>query len=73
MFTRGVYNRDGEALGYFVGDRLYDPEGTWVGTRHGHTIYDRDGERRWLIDRDGVLDLQGQVIGYLGAPATHDV
>lgn len=73
MSTRGVYNRDGEAFGYLVGDQLYDLNSKPVGTRRERTIYDLDGEPRWLIDRDGLLDLQGNVIGYLGALVPHDV
>lgn len=66
MTTQGVYNRDGEALGYLQGTRLYDLNGTLIGELRGAVIYDQHGERHWLIDRDAVLDLRGNVIGYLG-------
>jgi hypothetical protein len=72
MSTCGVYNRDGEALGYLVGDQMYDPDGDLVGTRRGNTVYDLDGERRWLVDHDALLDLRGNVIGYLGTTVAHD-
>lgn len=73
MRTRGVYNRDGEALGYLTGTRLYDLEGIFSGELRGRTIVDTNGERRWQVDRDALLDLRGNVIGYLGQPPSdHD-
>ncbi len=63
---RGIYNREGEQLGYLDGTRVYDLVGEWIGEWRGNTIYDRDGERRWWVDRDALLDLHGSVIGYLG-------
>ena len=30
------------------------------------------GERRWMLDRDALLDLRGNVIGYLGERIPND-
>ncbi len=68
MDTRGIYNREGESLGYLAGTRLYDIEGVFSGELRGQTIVDTNGERRWMIDGDALLDLRGNVIGYLGQP-----
>jgi hypothetical protein len=72
MIRRGLYTRDGEQLGYLEGSRVYDLQDIWIGELRGNTIYDRDGDRHWLVDRDALLDLRGNVIGYLGESAPHD-
>lgn len=72
MSTRGVYDRQGEALGYLSGSRMYDLDGNLSGELRGSVIYDTDGERRWILDRDALLDLRGNVIGYLGERAPED-
>jgi hypothetical protein len=72
MIRRGLYNRDGEPLGYLAGSRVYDLADELIGERRGNTIYDRVGDRHWLVDRDALLDLRGNVIGYLGEPAPYD-
>ena len=73
MSTRGIYNRDGEMLGYLMGARVYDVEGNHTGELRDRTIYDLGGERRWLVDRDALLDLRGNVIGYLGEQTPPEV
>lgn len=72
MYKRGIYNRDGELLGYLEGTRIYNTQDDLTGTLHDQTVFDLDGERRWLIDGDAVLDLHSRVIGYLGERVTHD-
>ena len=37
-------------------------------TVEGQVVYDLDGGRQWLLDGDALLDLKGNVVGYLGAP-----
>lgn len=66
MSRRGLYDRSGELLGYLEGTRVYNAQGDRIGDRVGQVIVDQDGERRWLIDRDALLNLHRQVIGYLG-------
>ena len=74
MTTRGLYNRDGEVFGYLQGSRVYDLQGNQTGEMRDRTIYDLDGTRRWLIDGDALLDLRGNVIGYLGENVSrHDL
>lgn len=72
MATQGVFDRNGEVLGYLSGNRLYDTESNLAGERRGNVIVDRAGERRWLVDRDALLDLRGNVIGYLGQSVPED-
>ncbi|MBN1565379.1 MAG: hypothetical protein JXA10_16150 [Anaerolineae bacterium] len=72
MIRRGLYNREGELLGYLADSRVYDHQDQWIGELRGTTIYDRDGDRRWLVDHDALLDLRGNVIGYLGEAAPYD-
>jgi hypothetical protein len=73
MIKRGVYSRDGELIGYVEGFVLYDPEGQKTGRIEGRVVYDLNDNRRWLLDRDAVLDLRAHVIGYLGEPVrNHD-
>ncbi|GEM_PF-5661559 len=60
-------------LGYLRGARVYDLEGNHTGELRGQTIYDLGGERRWLVDRDALLDLSGNVIGYLGEQTPPEV
>lgn len=71
MSSRGLYTRDGEVLGYMVGERIYDVEDQETGRLDGKVVYDRDGERRWLIEGDAIMDLRGNVIGYLGDRNPH--
>ena len=71
MIRRGLYNREGERLGYLEGSRVYDLHDVWIGDLRGNAIYDRDGERHWLVDRDALLDLRGHVIGYNINDKTH--
>jgi hypothetical protein len=51
---------------------VYNREGELIGEVRGSAIYDTQGERRWLVDRDALLDLRGNVIGYLGARVPQD-
>jgi len=44
-----------------------------TGELRDRTIYDLAGERRWLVDRDALLDLRGNVIGYLGEQTPPEV
>jgi hypothetical protein len=72
MSARGIYNKDGEVVGYLKHERTYDPDGNQTGWVRGRTVYDLDDERHWLLEADAVLDLHGNVIGYLGEPVPHD-
>ncbi len=72
MVQRGIYTRDGELFGYTDGNRIFDLNGTLTGIIQGQTVYDLDNERRWLLNRDALLDLRGNVIGYLGEAASFD-
>ncbi|MBI5957608.1 MAG: hypothetical protein HY866_02665 [Chloroflexi bacterium] len=72
MSTRGMYDRDGELFGYIDGVRVYNRQGDLIGEMRGQAIYDLQEERRWLLDRDALLDLRGNVIGYLGARVPQD-
>jgi hypothetical protein len=72
MTTRGIYDRNGELLAYLEVTRVSDPDGRPVGELRGRVIVDLDGERRWLVEGDALLDLRGNVIGYLGEQAPRD-
>lgn len=72
MIRRGIYNRDGEQIAYLAGSRVYNPNDEWIGDLRGRTVVDRSGERRWLIDGDAVLDLRGNVLGYMGEATPDD-
>lgn len=72
MSTRGIFDRNGEVLGYLAGNRLYDNQDNESGELRGSVILDLNGERRWLVDRDALLDLRGNVIGYLGQQVPDD-
>jgi hypothetical protein len=72
MSVRGIYNRDGEPMGYVEGNRTYDLNGNQTGTVRGRVVLDLNGERHWLIDRDALLDLRQNVIGYLGESVRQD-
>jgi hypothetical protein len=72
MTQQGIYDRQGERLGYLDGLRVYDLNDNWIGDRRGDTIYDREGDRHWRLHHDALLDLRGNVIGYLGTPTPHD-
>jgi hypothetical protein len=73
MSVRGIYNRDGEPMGYVEGNRTYDLNGNQTGTVRGRVVLDLNGDRRWVIDRDAVLNLRHNVIGYLGESIHQDV
>ncbi|HMM29216.1 MAG: 4-fold beta flower protein [Chloroflexota bacterium] len=66
MTRQGVFDRNGERLGYVEGDRLYDVEGIQTGLLRDGVIYDLQETRRWLLDGHALTDLDGTVIGYLG-------
>lgn len=68
MPVRGIYDRNGEALGTLNGDRIYDLNGEQTGVVRGRVVYDLQGERRWWIDGDALLDRRANVIGYLTDP-----
>jgi len=72
MIKRGVYNREGELLGYVEGAAVYDRDGVQTGRIDGRTVVDLDGNRRWLLDGDAVLDMRGNVIGYMGDEVSRD-
>jgi hypothetical protein len=72
MSTRGMYDRGGELFGYLEVTRVYDLDGQQIGELRGRVIYDQEDERRWLVDGDALLDLRGNVIGYLGERDPHD-
>lgn len=72
MTTRGIYDRNGELLAYLEISRVSDPEGRPIGELRGRVIVDLDGERRWLVEGDALLDLRGNVVGYLGERTPHD-
>lgn len=72
MTRRGVYDRMGELIGYVEGARLFDRDGALTGAIRGRTVYDLADRRQWLLDGDAVLDLRGNVIGYLGEPVPLD-
>lgn len=72
MTRRGIYNRDGELIAYLDGTRVYNLNDEWIGEQRGRSVIDRAGERRWLMDGDAVLDLRGNVLGYVGASARDD-
>jgi hypothetical protein len=72
MSARGIYNKDGEIIGYLEGTRVFDVNQIEIGVIQGRTVYDRVGDRHWLLDGDAVLDLRGNVIGYLGQPTPDD-
>ena len=72
MSTRGLYDRSGEVFGYLDGTRVFDLDSRQIGELRGRVIYDLDDERRWLVDGDALLDLRGNVIGYLGEAAPRD-
>ena len=72
MLQRGIYTRDGELFGYVDGNRTFNLNGQLTGIIRGRTVYDMDDERRWLLDRDAVLDLRGNIVGYLGEAASRD-
>jgi len=66
MTRMGIFDRNGERLGYLEGDHVYDVEGMHTGVLREGEIYDLQETRRWLVDGHAVTDLQGNVIGYLG-------
>ena len=72
MSSRGLYDRSGEVFGYLDGTRVFDLDSRQIGELRGRVIYDLEDERRWLVDGDALLDLRGNVIGYLGEPAPRD-
>ena len=72
MPTRGIHDRDGELFCFVEGTRLYNLDGERIGELVGRTVMDTDGKRRWVIDGDALLDLRGNVIGYLGQPVRED-
>jgi hypothetical protein len=72
MSTRGLYDRSGEVFAYLDGTRVYDLDSRQIGELRGQVIYDLDDERHWLVDGDALLDLRGNVIGYLGESTPHD-
>jgi hypothetical protein len=70
--TMRIHDRSGELLAYLEISRVSDPEGRPIGELRGHVIVDLDGERRWLVEGDALLDLRGNVIGYLGEQTPRD-
>lgn len=66
MTRMGIFDRNGERLGYLEGDHVYDVEGMHTGVLREGVIYDLQETRRWLVDGHALTDLQGNVIGYLG-------
>lgn len=51
---------------------MYDLDGNLSGELRDNVIYDTNGERRWIVDHDALLDLRGNIIGYLGERAPED-
>lgn len=73
MARMGIFDRNGERLGYLEGDYVYDIEGVHTGLLRDGVVYDLNETRRWLIDGHAVTDLQGSVIGYLGDGVRDDI
>ncbi|RMG89746.1 MAG: hypothetical protein D6706_20735 [Chloroflexi bacterium] len=71
---RGLIDRKGEQIGYFVGDKLYTMDGEYTGRLEGEYIVNLAGERVWRVVGQGVYSLdQSETIGYIsGAPLEHD-
>ncbi|NDJ77721.1 MAG: hypothetical protein GYB65_15825 [Chloroflexi bacterium] len=72
MNTRGIYDRDGEVFGYVAGNQVFTLEGVLTGVIRDRVIYDLENERRWQIDGDALVNIRGEVEGYLGAPVSRD-
>lgn len=67
MNTRGIYDTQGELLGYLVGDMVYDLDENPVDYLRDAVIYGLDGEKRWLVQGDGLYTPQYEAVGYLGS------
>ncbi len=66
MSIRGIYDTEGELLGYLDGDQVYMPDGEPVGRVEGSTIVNEVGEVIWVLRGDGIYTPDGDPVGYLG-------
>jgi hypothetical protein len=66
MDIRGLYNTNGEMLGYAEGGTLYDLDGATIGTIHNTAVRDQSGRLVWRVRGHGVYTPEGRPVGYLG-------
>jgi hypothetical protein len=73
MHSRGLLDTKGELFAYLEGDRLFSLDGEWTGRLAGNYIVDTEGNRVWLVQKDGVYTLNGdRAIGYLSSRSPAD-
>lgn len=66
IITQGIYNKHGELFGYLAGNIVYDLDEVEIGYRRADVIYSKEGQKQWLIRKDGLYTVRGESVGYLG-------
>ena len=66
MGMRGIYDTEGELLGYLDGTHVYTLDGEPTGRIEGATVVNAKGEVIWVLRGDGIYTPDGEPVGYLG-------
>lgn len=72
MGRRGVYDTEGELLGYVEGSFVYTLDDEQIGEIKGSEIVDLNDESMWMIKGDGLYTKAGAPVGYLGSERSEE-